>query len=323
MSFSRLPARPGQLNWARLGRLGALEGTDRGGVYLLVHEGKFNRVIYVGTTGNFAQRFATHLEGYLSGYRSIWKAQANEDIYALMTSWHLKNQLKYYQTLAQRGALWGTTTLATLNPRNLLAPGQRFNDEWDDFVRKEYLPHIVAWGLKLEPYDARYAALIESAIQQRLVQVFRLGVFFKRKDLSVLGKIEFFSRLIRIRESFANLPDVDAASKLVLSSLAEKHVPAAALKLAAEQLHDTLSMRQPRLEKLAARRAQVADKYPRQGTKWEPVDEEKLRVMLVDFDMSPAAMSPILERKAASIRRHIEQRDRFTAGAWRNARPRA
>jgi hypothetical protein len=122
MNDSSLKALQLPLTWIRLGKLSALEGSDQGGVYLLVHEGKFNRVLYVGTTSNFSQRFANHLEGYLRGNRSIWKVTAKDDIYCLMTAWHLRDHVKYFKRLAERDMLWGTMTIQTLNPINLLAP---------------------------------------------------------------------------------------------------------------------------------------------------------------------------------------------------------
>jgi hypothetical protein len=320
MNDQKLKSLQTPLTWARLGKLSDLEGTDKGGVYLLIHEGKFNRVLYVGTTSNFSQRLATHRDGFLRGNRTIWKVTAKDDIYCLMTAWHLKNSVSYFKKLAEQDMLWGTTTMEMLSPKNLLAQEKPFSSEWLEFLRTEYLPRISVWALKLDPYSAQTAVLIESAIQQRLVKVFQLGRFFNHKDLSILGKIEFNSNVVRIKRPFLNVPDVDEASKLVFAALDAKSIPEAAVTLAAAQLKKVIDARAINKQKREETRQKLNILYPRQGLKWEPVDDEKLRSMLVDFKMTAAEISPILGRKTSSIHSHIVRRDKLTDRVWRKPR---
>ncbi|NDI85482.1 GIY-YIG nuclease family protein [Undibacterium sp. B2R-29] len=307
------------LSWTYLGRLSHCPNFDYGCVYLLVHHGLYNRVVYVGTTNNLGRRMLQHLHGYLRGNRSVWKISETEDIYTLMSTWHLSSDLAHFKKLAEADLVWANTTIEQLDPKNLLAAEKVFDEPWQQFVKSSYLPAIGVWVLKLDPYLPKMAVSIESAIQQRLVKLFELGYMFNHKQLSILGKIEFNNSLIRVKHAFENVPDVDDASQIIFKSLGDKIIPSEAKDKAAQQLSEVISRRWH--DKLAQqKKRQISlERYPNSGKKWELVDLEKLRVMLMDFNMSALEIAPILGRKPSTIKKKIKRNDKFTFRKWRKS----
>jgi hypothetical protein len=307
------------MEWKYLGNISKCFSIAFGGVYLITHLGCYHRILYVGTSNNIGRRMQQHYEGYFRGNRTIWKVTKSEDAYSLMTSFHITNYVNHYRKLAELNRIWASTTLEMIFPKNLLLPNQTFSDDWMQFLKHEYLPNIGIWALKISPYYAYQAVKMESAIQQRLVDLFKLGRFFNHRDLSVLGKIEFNNRRVKIPESFATIPEIDAASQMVFLSLNRKKLPLEAYELAEKQLHDVISERLKEKEIRDNKRESILERYPRQGSPWEPVDLEKLRVLLVDFNLSPKEMTKYLGRKPSTIAKRIEKNDKFSALRWRNS----
>ena len=259
-----------------------------------------------------------HLAGYIKGHRTIWKVKKSEDAYELMSSYCIRNYIKYFKDLAEINKVWASTTIDKIAAENLLMPKQEFSLEWREFLKDEFLPNIGVWALRINPYDAKKAVLIESAIQKRLVKVFELGGFFNKKDLSILGKIEFYGGLVRIREEMLNTPDLDEASRLVIESLGHKKIPETAFCIGRDQLSSVISFRSKKNEARRKAREVRLDKYPKHGSPWSSADLEKLRVMLVDFELSPKEMSVYLERESKAISLKIDQNDRRTNLDWRS-----
>jgi len=302
------------MEWRYLGKLIDAFGCNFGGVYLIVHEGFYNRVVYVGTTNCIGRRMQQHFEGYLRGNRTIWKISKQEDAYSLMASFEIRDYVSYFRKLAEKDYIWASTTIERIMPTNLLLPGKIFDEHWKEFTLKEYLPNIGIWALKITPYCAKKAVIIESGIQQRLIKIFNLGRFFNHKDLTILGKIEFNDHFIKLKQSFGNEPNLDEASKLAFRSLPDNKIPKEAIEIAKKQLADVIS---ERIEIKKDKQSKLLTKYPSHGSQWTPMEIEKLRVMLVQFNMTPLGISKVLGRKSSSIRKKIENNDKLTNRRWR------
>lgn len=306
------------LSWRHLGSMESFLYSDHGGVYCFVYRGKFNRVIYVGTTSHFGRRLQQHHDGYKRGNRTVWRINDGDDIYGLMSSVGIRDYVKYFKKQAKQGNIWASTTLEMLVPKNLLMPSDEFV-KWQHYVELEYMPKIDVWILSLSPYDPDKAAKIESAIQQRIDSLFKLGRFFNHKDYSILGKIEFNSWRVCIGDVFDNTPEVDDASKLIFLSLAQKKNPLESVEIASTQLSQ---IEIARLEEGAARRnrmKRIYEKNPNQGQAWTRCDLEKLRLMLCDFSMEPVEISKELGRNSNAVRKKIKDNDQLTQGRWRRS----
>lgn len=306
------------LSWRHLGSIDNFLYSDHGGVYCLVHHGKYNRVIYVGTTSHFGRRLQQHQDGFKRGNRTVWRIHDSDDVYGLMSSVGIRNYVNYFKKQAQQGNIWASTTLEKLVPKNLLLPSDDF-EKWRVYVEQEYMPRIAVWALSLSPYKPETAAKIESALQQRIDSAFRLGRFFNHKDYTILGKIEFNKWRVCIKEVFDNTPDVDEATTLIFSSLAQKNNPVELIEIASEQLRP---VEQARLAERADRRKRmkrIYEKNPNQGETWTRCDLEKLRLMLCDYNLKPIEISIELGRNTNAIQKKIKDNDRLTGGRWRKS----
>ncbi|MBA1636856.1 GIY-YIG nuclease family protein, partial [Escherichia coli] len=59
--------------------------------------------------------------------------------------------------------------------------------------------------------------------------------------------------------------------------------------------------------------------YENYGKPWTLKEMEKLRVMLVDFDLSPIEISEYLGREPRSISKKISENDKVTNYKWRES----
>ncbi len=307
------------LTWHCLGTIEQAQQSTLAGVYMLVHQGCYKRIVYVGTSNCIGRRMQQHYAGFLAGRRSIWKVTKEHDIYSLMSAYGIHNYINYYKQLAAQDKVWAATTLDTRGTLNLFAPKQDFDSSWQDFVKDVYLPNIEVWALNISPYDAKTAVKIESAIQQRVNKAFNLGRYFNHKDYSILGKIEFNNYIVKAEYKIENVPSLDHASQIILQNLDKKLVPEQAYNIAKKQLKRMIESRNTINAKQALERAINKDKYPKYGQAWSQQDMEKLRVMLVDFNLQAADMEQYLERPASSIKKRIEKNDRFSQLAWRQS----
>jgi|GEM_PF-497679 len=305
------------LKWSELGTLDRARNTPFGGVYLITWNGSFKRAVYVGTSTSIGRRLSQHYEAYLRGDRTIWRVKSDEDVYELMTSFHIRNYVTYFQRLARDRRVWASTALDTSSPKNLVAPKQEFDSDWRRYTREIYLPNLSVSALRLPNYDPAFAVGVESAIQTRLMRAFELGRFFNHKRYTPLGKVEIEGRMPKVKVSFDRLPDLDDASKLLLGSLDQSQIPNEVAALVQVQLHNVLERRLAAKEERRRRRKNQQGKHQRAGAAWTPAEQEKLRVMLVDFDLSPADMAPHIERPASAIALRIEKNDRLTHRRWR------
>ncbi|EDQ9026087.1 GIY-YIG nuclease family protein, partial [Salmonella enterica] len=211
------------MEWRFLGSLSDARRAGCSGVYLIVHQGLFNRVVYVGVSCNVGRRINEHYEGYLRGNRTIYNAGHNDDVYRLMSTYKIRNHIKYYQSLARDYEIWGSTTLHFDTPKNILAKNQTFDATWESIAFEKYIPQLVVWALPMANYCYSNATKIESVIQSKLIKSFDLSGFFNAKYVSILGKIEK-PYLKKVKCLIIDVPDVDSASKIIFSNLYSKKI---------------------------------------------------------------------------------------------------
>lgn len=306
------------MEWRFLGSISDARKSGCSGVYLIVHQGLFNRVVYVGVSCNVGRRINEHYEGYLRGNRTIYNAGHNDDVYRFMSTYKIHNHTKYYQSLAGDYKIWASTTLHFDSPKNILAKKQTFDATWESIAFEKYIPQLVVWALPMANYCYSNATRIESAIQTKLIKSFDLRGFFNVKSLSILGKIEHLY-LEKIRDFIIDSPDVDQASKLIFSNLYTKETDSKFSKEFFSQFESEISQR---VKKTQKRREIWDDKisvYKNHGKPWTLKEMEKLRVMLVDFDLSPTEISNYLGREPRSISKKISENDKITNNKWRES----
>lgn len=306
------------MKWRDLGSIEKAKQSGCSGVYLIVHNGKFNRVVYVGVSINVGRRIREHYDGYLRGNRTICNIQKNQDIYSLLSAHKIRNHIKEYQALAKNMKIWGSTTLYKESVINLLAENQVFDSQWEDFVRNKYIPNLSVLALPMSNYSYEDATRIESVIQNRLIKAFDLRGFFNVKNISLLGKIEH-PKLTKLDFDIEAPPRLDVASQLLLSNLNTAPSDQVAQEIIFSQLENEIKERE-RTRKLAQDKSKNrSSKYKKYGTPWTIEDLEKLRVMVVDFELSPLEMTQYLDRPAGTISKRIEINDRLSNKMWRKS----
>ncbi|CPR18952.1 GIY-YIG nuclease family protein [Brenneria goodwinii] len=306
------------MEWRFLGSISDARKSGCSGVYLIVHQGIFNRVVYVGVSCNVGRRINEHYEGYLRGNRTIYNAGHNDDVYRLMSTYKIRNHIKYYQSLAKSYEIWGSTTLYFDSPKNILAKNQTFDAAWESIAFEKYIPQLVVWALPMANYSYSNATKIESVIQSKLIKSFDLRGFFNATDLSILGKIEK-PYLENIKYFIIDSPDVDAASKIIFNNLFSKEIDENFSKEFHSQFESEVFQREKETLRKREIRNHKISLYENHGKPWTLKEMEKLRVMLVDFDMSPTEISDYLGREPRSISKKIIENDKITNNKWRES----
>ncbi|MCS5949432.1 GIY-YIG nuclease family protein [Klebsiella pneumoniae subsp. pneumoniae] len=202
------------MEWRFLGSISEAGKSGCSGVYLIVHKGLFNRVVYVGVSCNVGRRINEHYDGYLRGNRTIYDAGHDDDVYRFMSAYKIHNHTKHYQALAKDYKIWASTTLYSDLPKNMLAKRQTFDIKWQSIALEKYIPQLVVWALPMASYCYLNASRIESVIQSKLIKCFDLRGFFNIKQLSILGKIEY-PHMEKVKIFIIDTPDLDPASKLI------------------------------------------------------------------------------------------------------------
>lgn len=307
-----------KMEWRFLGSISDARKSGCSGVYLIVHQGIFNRVVYVGVSCNVGRRISEHYEGYLRGNRTIYNAGHNDDVYCLMSTYKIRNHIKYYQSLAKNYEIWGSTTLHFDSPKNILAKNQTFDATWESIAFEKYIPQLVVWALPMANYSYSNATKIESVIQSKLIKSFDLRGFFNAKDLSILGKIEK-PYLEKIKYFILDSPDVDAASKIIFNNLFSKEIDENFSKEFHSQFESEVFQREKETLRKREIRNHKISLYENHSKPWTLKEMEKLRVMLVDFDMSPTEISDYLGREPRSISKKIIENDKITNHKWRES----
>ncbi len=303
------------MNWRFLGSLTEARKSGCSGVYLIVHQGTFERVVYVGVSNNVGRRISEHYEGYLRGNRTIYNAGCSDDVYKFMSVYKIHNHTKHYQELASQHKIWASTTINLSSPINLLSEEQEFGSQWEDILLNKYLPQLVVWALPISGYTYRKASAVGSVIQTKLIKAFDLRGFFNLKQLSILGKIEE-PDLTKISQCIDS-PKLDSASQIIFNNLHTSGVPIEAHHIFSVQLDKEISQREKAKEVRAALRQKKISRHRNYGKPWTHEDQEKLRVMLVDFEMKPSQMAAYLGRDPRAITKRISDNDKLSVGKWR------
>lgn len=303
------------MNWRFLGSLAEARKSGCSGVYLIVHQGVFERVVYVGVSNNVGRIISEHYESYLRGNRAIYNAGHNDDVYKFMSAYKIHNHIKYYQELANQYKIWASTTIDLSTPINLLSEKQQFGFQWEDILLNKYLPQLVVWALPLANYTYEKATKIESVIQTKLIKAFDLRGFFNLKQISILGKIERPS-LTKISQCIES-PKLDSASQVIFNNLHMAGVPIEAHRIFSVQLDKDISQRVKEKEVRLASRQKKIFRHENYGKPWTLKEQEKLRVMLVDFEMKPSQMASHLGRDPRAIAKRISDNDKLSQGKWR------
>jgi len=307
-----------EMEWRFLGSISDARKSGCSGVYLIVHKGTYNRVVYVGVSCNVGRRINEHYEGYLRGNRTIYNAGNNDDVYRLMSTYQIRNHTRYYQALAKDYKIWASTTLFFDSPKNILATKQTFDSEWQNIAFEKFMPQLIVWALPMPSYCYSNATRIESVIQSKLIKSFDLRGFFNVKHLSILGKIEN-PHLENIKLFISDSPDLDLASQLIFNNLHTKEIDRNFSKLFFSQLESEIIQREAETNRKLANREHKNFLYKNHGKPWTLKEMEKLRVMIVDFNLSPTEISDYLGREPRSISKRIIYNDKISNGKWRES----
>jgi len=303
------------MEWRYLGDILEAKNSGCSGVYLIVHKGKFDRTVYVGVSNNVGRRISEHYEGYMRGNRTIYNAGKNEDVYRFMSALNIRNHTTHYQNLASQFKIWASTTVYSEFPQNLLDTKQIFSNKWQDIAVNLYIPQLVVWALPMSNYTYDSAAKIESTIQKKIVSAFDLRGFFNVKQLSILGKIEY--PLLDQIALDVSPPKLDKASQIILSCLSEPNIPISAHEIIATQLKRESVEREKLKAEAKSKRRVILYRYKNYGKPWTQEHLEKLRVMLVEFELTPSQMSPHLGRDPRAIAKRINDNDKLSNSMWR------
>ncbi len=215
-----------KFDWEYHGTLDNISSTNNKGVYLLVHRGVPNRIIYVGTTNCFNRRLKQHKHGLLEGNRPVWRIGADEDIYELMSYQGVggrASMFKYYASLAKKGKLWASTTLDKIDIKNDLLKKDNFEVNWKSYVENSYIKCIDIWTCSIFGSDEKMIQL-ESQIQRAFKKNFMIGSHIHNTGMCWLGKIEYLGEIYDYTFRFKRYPDLDPDSIALLKNLTDTKV---------------------------------------------------------------------------------------------------
>ncbi|KPV93657.1 hypothetical protein AN214_04303 [Pseudoalteromonas sp. P1-9] len=303
------------MQWKYLGHISEAVKSGCSGVYIITHKGLHSRVVYVGVSINVGRRVSEHYAGYLRGNRTIYNAGKNDDVYRLMSTYKIYNNINFYKKLANNFDIWASTSIYYDTPKNLLNKKQQFCERWNDILLEKYLPQLEVYALPLSNYTYELATKIESVIQTKLIKNFHLSGFFNVKHLSILGKIEHPS-LTKVSVKIEP-PAVDPASQIVLSQLDSSKTSFGSHKIFIDQIKDLIEIRNEHIKARVINKEERLSKYPNSGKPWTIEDNEKLRVLLVDFNLKPEEISKYIGRAPSTISKRIIRYDKLSGNYWR------
>ena len=94
-------------------------------------------------------------------------------------------------------------------------------------------------------------------------------------------------------------------------------IPIEAHRIFSVQLDKEISQRVKEKEARLALRQKNILRYENYGKPWTHKDQEKLRVMLVDFEMKPSQIASYLGKDPRAITKRISDNDKLSQGKWR------
>ncbi|EIQ0741520.1 GIY-YIG nuclease family protein, partial [Escherichia coli] len=119
--------------------------------------------------------------------------------------------------------------------------------------------------------------------------------------------------------SIIDTPDLDPASQLIFSNLYNKKIDDNFCKEFRSQFKNEIFQRESETLRKRTDREHKVSLYENFGKPWTLKEMEKLRVMLVDFDLPPTEISEYLGREPRSISKKISENDKVTNYKWRES----
>ena len=110
---------------------------------------------------------------------------------------------------------------------------------------------------------------------------------------------------------------MDAASQIIFNNFFSRKSDSNFNKEFFSQFEGEIFQRESETQRKRAIRGREVSLYENYGKPWTLKEMEKLRVMLVDFNMSPTEISECLGREPRTISKKIIENDKFTNYKWR------
>jgi hypothetical protein len=279
------------LKWIYGGTMSRPKLLIGGGVYVLVHHGINERIIYVGTTTSFERRWTEHIEGMRRGNRTVWRLGGREDIYDLMSSQGSKDSYKYYRKMALNHKLWASTAILKTSFSNELNELDDFQKNWFDYTVQSFQPNIHLWACPMNE-RLEYATILESQIQRVLKINFKIGAHINKNNMSWLGKIEHLEDIFNLKFEFINYPINEANGIEILKVLREKRI------IKWNKRGYTPPIRTPRFTKQELKGIRTT--YPQAHYQWMAVEHEILK-FLIEQKQNVDQISKLLLRTPGEI----------------------
>lgn len=288
-------------DWNYHGTLDDICSNNGKGVYILVHRGKPNRLIYVGTTNCFNRRLEQHRQGMLCGNRSVWRLNEDEDIYELMSHQGISDlgKYKYYVSLAKKGKLWASTTLDKGEIKNDLLNKDDFEMNWRSYVENSYIKRIDIWTCNMEESNEKIIQL-ESQIQRAFKNNFRIGSHIHSRGMCWLGKIEYLGYIYNEKFKFKRYPDLDTNSIELLKNLTDCRV----IKYSKQSY---IKKREFKKEKLRLLRLE----YKYAGDRWDPLENDIIYTCCnLGISVEDIAIN-YLQRSPSEVKKRIDYLSKY------------
>lgn len=201
-----------KLNFENIGNLSEFHNYTSGGVYVFVYS---NKVIYVGTAQNISNRLNKHKLNMKNGLMTVWYPTENENIYSLMCSSKDENKVEKYCNLLNNKKLWipDYNKISKFKDTSIEVD---FQNLWEKYILNDYMPNIQILVTRIEYYSF---TIVESIIQNKLIDKFNIGYYNERSNYSWLGKIEHTKdRLVDYKLVIENFPILDDEVKAILEA---------------------------------------------------------------------------------------------------------
>jgi predicted GIY-YIG superfamily endonuclease len=176
------------VKWAYLGCLDSLDQSKQiSGVYVYIFRGTPRRLIYVGTSIDIVARMNQHIKHMKEGLHTFFRAQRYSDIYSLMSIPSELDREEYIKTLPGRVRdIW-----IPANPppkgAHLLNSQTTFQTWNQQFLQVDFMPNVEVWCCSIAD---KYQKMLESQLQLKFRDAYRIGYYNLRENFSWLGKIE-------------------------------------------------------------------------------------------------------------------------------------
>lgn len=123
----------------------------------------------------------------------------------------------------------------------------------------------------------------------------------------------------KVKVFIIDTPDLGPASQLIFSNLYNKKIDDNFCKEFRSQFKSKIFKRESETQRKRTIREHKVSLYENFGKPWTLKEMEKLRVMLVDFGLSPTEISEYLRKEPRSISKKISENDKVTNYKWRES----